>query len=210
MTSCKTTKQKLNHLSPRGEKILLAAQQLFLSHGYDNTSLAMIIEQAGGSRRSIYQEFDNKQGLLMAVMARQVNLQVNNLTGIDYHLPPQLALQSVCEKFLQGLLSETLLALFRLVTNLVSRFPELGEMVYDEGPIIGLTPVCDYLTYLEQQGVLVIEDKTFAAQMLIEMVKGRLHMRALLMPHIQASQAEIGEHVQQTVSLFLKAYQPDN
>ena len=58
-------------ISKRGQRILDVAQTYFYQQGYDETSLAMIIEQAGGSRRSIYADFGNKQGLLMAVVQRQ-------------------------------------------------------------------------------------------------------------------------------------------
>ena len=62
----------LKDLSSRGESILEAAKNLFLKHGYAQTSLEMIIAEAGGSRRSIYNEFGNKQGLLTSVIQQQV------------------------------------------------------------------------------------------------------------------------------------------
>lgn len=48
----------------RRQAILSAATDLFMEHGFEGTSLDMVIERAGGSRRSIYQYFDNKEGLL--------------------------------------------------------------------------------------------------------------------------------------------------
>ena len=54
---------ELMKLSPRGLLILDAAKNLFYHKGFDETSLAMIINEAGGSRRSIYNEFGNKRGL---------------------------------------------------------------------------------------------------------------------------------------------------
>ncbi len=62
-------------LTTRGLLIRDAAQQLFFKHGFDETSLEMIINETGGSRRSIYNEFGNKQGLLLAVVNGQVSKQ---------------------------------------------------------------------------------------------------------------------------------------
>jgi len=193
-------------LSDRGIKILMAAQKLFLEHGYDKTSLEMIINESGGSRRNIYSEFGNKEGLLVAVMREQAKAQVGTLLDINYALPPQQALSEVCEKFLRGMLSETLVGLFRLVSNIVPKIPEVGEMIYHYGPLTGCKPIGDYLAFLQEQGVLQVDDFEFASKLLIEMIKGRLHLRAILVPKESITGAEIKEHVDKTVSLFLKAY----
>lgn len=203
-----TPATSFDQLSDRGKLILAAAQKMFLAHGFEKTSLAMIIEESGGSRRSVYAEFGNKEGLLMAVVASHVSQQVDSLATINYQLPPQQALQQVCEKFLRGLLSPTLLALFRLVANLVVTMPELGKLIFERGPIAGVTPISDYLQYLDNKGLLAIDDKQFAAHMLMEMVKGGLHLKALLLVELTISNEEISQHCERAIKLFLTAYRP--
>ncbi|WP_448546538.1 TetR/AcrR family transcriptional regulator [Thalassotalea fusca] len=195
-------------LSDRGKLILQAAQKLFLSHGYENTSLEMIITESGGSRRNIYSEFGNKEGLLKAVMQEQVRQQVGTLTSIDYTLPPAEALQKVCVPFVSGFLSETLLGLFRLMVNIVPQHPEIGELIYNYGPLTGCQPLSDYLASLNEQGILAIDDTQFAAKLLIEMVKGRLHIRALLLPEHTIPEQDVEDHVAKTIEIFLRAYRP--
>ena len=90
---------EIEKLSPRGVLILDAAQKLFYDLGFDETSLAMIINETGGSRRSIYNEFGNKHGLLMAVIQRQVKTQSEILTSINRDLDAKEALNQVCFKF---------------------------------------------------------------------------------------------------------------
>ncbi|WP_286271252.1 MULTISPECIES: TetR/AcrR family transcriptional regulator [Thalassotalea] len=193
-------------LSERGKKILDAAQQLFLEHGYDNTSLEMIISEAGGSRRNIYSEFGNKEGLLIAVIKEHIAAQVSLLVDIDYDLPPEEALTKVCCRFMDGFLSETVIKLFRLVINIVPTLPQLGELIFHYGPLTGCRPISDYLAYLNKQGVLLIDDSEFAAHLLIEMIKSRLHVQALLLPNNPPTKAEISAHVRQAVPVFLRAY----
>lgn len=197
---------EIKKLSPRGVLILDAAQKLFYNLGFDETSLAMIINDAGGSRRSIYNEFGNKHGLLMAVIQRQVKNQTEILTSINRDLEAKEALNQVCFKFVVGMLSPELMSLFRLVVQQVVKFPELGEMIYKNGPMTGILPLVDYLTWLTEQKVLKIENCHFSAQMLMEMAKGPLHTRSLLLPDNQASEEEISYQVTKAVDIFLHAH----
>jgi TetR/AcrR family transcriptional repressor of mexJK operon len=196
----------ITKLSPRGLLILDAAQNLFYNLGFDETSLAMIINEAGGSRRSIYNEFGNKHGLLMAVIQRQVKTQSEILTSINRELDAKEALNQVCFKFVVGMLSPELMSLFRLVVQQVVKFPELGEMIYKNGPMTGILPLVDYLTWLTEQKVLKIENCHFSAQMLMEMAKGPLHTRSLLLPDKEASDEEILYQVTKAVDIFLHAH----
>ncbi len=194
-------------LTARGLLILDAAQQLFFKHGFDETSLEMIINEAGGSRRSIYNEFGNKQGLLLAVVNRQVSKQAQTLTAINRNLSAKDALNDVCHKFVQGMLSPTIMSLFRLVIQQVVKFPELGEVINQKGRLTGILPLADYLDYLAEQEIIQIEDAHFGAQMLIEMAKGPLHTRALLIPNIAVTEDEISLQVNKAVNIFLKGHQ---
>jgi TetR/AcrR family transcriptional repressor of mexJK operon len=196
----------ITKLSSRGLLILDAAQNLFYNLGFDETSLAMIINEAGGSRRSIYNEFGNKHGLLMAVIQRQVKTQSEILTSINRELDAKEALNQVCFKFVVGMLSPELMSLFRLVVQQVVKFPELGEMIYKNGPMTGILPLVDYLTWLTEQKVLKIENCHFSAQMLMEMAKGPLHTRSLLLPDKEASDEEILYQVTKAVDIFLHAH----
>jgi len=198
---------EITKLSARGQLILDAAQNLFYHQGFDETSLAMIISDAGGSRRSIYNEFGNKQGLLMAVIQRQVKEQSEILTSINRDLAAKEALNQVCFKFVKGMLSPGLMSLFRLVVQQVVKFPELGEMIYQKGPTTGILPLVDYLDWLTEQKILSIDNSHFSAQMLLEMAKGPLHTRSLLLPNQAVADDEIIEQVRNVVDLFLRAHQ---
>tara|TARA_R110001583_G_scaffold39890_1_gene127802 strand:- start:25777 stop:26433 length:657 start_codon:yes stop_codon:yes gene_type:complete len=209
MPNCEKLCKK--ELSSRGQLILASAQKLFLKHGYDETSLEMIISEAGGSRRSIYNEFGNKQGLLMSVIQQQVIIQTATIASIKTtELAPSDALKEMCFRFVKGMVSETLVSLFRLVIQVVPKLPELGVLIYEKGPLKGTKPLTDYLMQLDEEGVLAIDDPFYATQMLMEMVKGRLHFKVLLLPNEKISDADIRQHIDKAVGLFLKAYQPEH
>lgn len=209
MLSCE--KLEKQQLSPRGQLILDAAQKLFLKHGFDKTSLEMIITESGGSRRSIYNEFGNKQGLLMAVLHQQISLQTQTIASITTtKLGYQEALKEMCFRFVKGMVSDTLVSLFRLVIQVVPKLPEVGSLIYEKGPLKGMQPLTEYLMQLNDKKILAIDDPAYATQMLIEMVKGRLHLKVILLPNNKITDAEIHQHVDTAVDLFLKAYQVEN
>ena len=54
-------------------RILDAAEELFAERGFDRTSFADIADRSGISRGSIPWHFENKNGLVMAVVERAVN-----------------------------------------------------------------------------------------------------------------------------------------
>src|SRR3569623_3529210 len=53
----------------RRKAILAAAQKVFLERGYANASIDAVVELAGGSKATVYQQFGYKEGLLGALVA---------------------------------------------------------------------------------------------------------------------------------------------
>jgi len=131
------------------------------------------------------------------------------LNTVDYQLPAEQALKLICFKFVQGFVSETMLSLFRLITQVVVKLPEIGELIFNEGPMKGTAPLSEYLEHLHNEKILNIDDKQYAAQMLIAMSKGRLHLQALLMPKCSLSDEQIAAQIDRAVDLFMKAYRVD-
>jgi AcrR family transcriptional regulator len=49
-------------------EVLLAARKLFFAHGYERTSMAMIIKAAGVSKTTLYARYANKADLFKATV----------------------------------------------------------------------------------------------------------------------------------------------
>ncbi|MDM7517481.1 TetR/AcrR family transcriptional regulator [Lentilactobacillus sp. TOM.63] len=64
----KETLKKMDDLTDKQKQILQAALELFSSQGFSETSSAQIAERAGVAVGSVYQRFQNKQALLVAVL----------------------------------------------------------------------------------------------------------------------------------------------
>ncbi|NBD31436.1 MAG: TetR family transcriptional regulator [Cyanobacteria bacterium] len=170
----------------RREAILKAATDLFLEQGYDRTSLEQIIERAGGSRRTIYQHFGNKEGLFVAVVEAILEHLLERLSMLNWQQnPPEEALVEAGTAFVKALTAPETLATFRMLLTEITRFPHLGETFFRNGPDL-------------------------TARQLLEMMKGDLQLRALLCPENLPTKEEIEVQVRFAVQRFLKSvhYKP--
>ena len=66
----------------RKSELLNIAQELFLAHGYDNTTVNDVIERAGVSKGAFYHYFTSKEAVLEALAERFANRSVAQLGDI--------------------------------------------------------------------------------------------------------------------------------
>ncbi|CAM2934893.1 TetR/AcrR family transcriptional regulator [Helicobacter burdigaliensis] len=115
------------------ERILDIAYKIFLEHGYEKTSLQMIVKETGGSLATIYDIFQNKNNLFKESIAKavthfieefqthlknQTNLQNNSLSLEDY-------LKELGMKLCSNIVSKNSIALHRLVVIEGYKNPDL-------------------------------------------------------------------------------------
>lgn len=190
----------------RREAVLKAATDLFLEQGYDRTSLEQIIERAGGSRRAIYQHFGNKEGLFVAVVEAILEHLLNRLSLLTWQeKDPEEALVQAGTAFVKALTTPRILAAFRMLIAEVTRFPHLGQTFFQDGPERAYQQISDYLQKQTLAGYFKIDHPDIAARQLVEMMKGDLHLRALLCPENLPTNAEIETQVRFAVQTFLYA-----
>ncbi|MFT2092218.1 TetR/AcrR family transcriptional regulator [Paraglaciecola sp. 2405UD69-4] len=189
--------------SERVRLILSAAEALFLEHGYSGTSLHMLTAQAGGSRRTIYAEFGNKEGLFKAVIEQKTNDMASILSEFGDVLDPKNTLVKVCQTFLKKMLQPDMLALFKLMLNTLPFIPDLGDKIYQNAIVKGTKPLAIYLSRLHEAGVININNSLEASQLLLGMVKGPLHLHCLLDASFVPSEQQINGQVEQAVDIFL-------
>ncbi|MEO1207543.1 MAG: TetR/AcrR family transcriptional regulator [Pseudomonadota bacterium] len=188
----------------RREAILEAATELFLKHGYEGTSLDMVIARAGGSRRTVYERFGNKEGLFAAVVEDMLDKLLAKLSQLDWaEGAPQEVLTRIGTAFIRALVAPRAVALFRIVIGEVSRFPKLGTSMFERGPERAYAQVGKYISAQVDGGTFKPVDPDLAARQLLEMIKGDMHLRALLGARRAPSGKEIERHVSSAVATFL-------
>ncbi len=66
-----TPKVSQEHKEQRRAKLIQAATEVFIEHGYENMTMKHVMEKASVSRGGLYQYFENKEDLFEAVIQSQ-------------------------------------------------------------------------------------------------------------------------------------------
>jgi len=189
----------------RRKAVLDAALDLFLQDGFAATSLDRVIEKAGGSRRTIYQTFGGKEGLLRAAVSEACGDLFESLASPEQLLQesPEQALRLVGGQFLEMLISPRRMALLRLVIAESTHSPELGKTFMDSGPERTVDLMLKYFRAAIEAGQLRLSDPEVSARQFLELAKGDLHFRALFHNEIADKETQ-QRYVEAAVSVFLE------
>jgi TetR/AcrR family transcriptional repressor of mexJK operon len=167
--------------------IVQAATRLFLTHNYRSVSMDKIAAAAPVSKATLYNHFTSKNDLFAAVVGELCTSLLQSITLSEDDNAEQ-TLQKIAASFVELLYSADGLAMYRLVVSESHEFPELGQLIYDNGARLALTQLESYLQQLQNTGCFYIPDTHFAADAFFSLLKGDLHFRCLL--GIQAAPTE--------------------
>lgn len=185
--------------------ILAAASRAFVIDGFERTSMDMIAEASGVSKRTVYGHFDSKHALFIAVIetlcAKIVPPSLDDPALED--APVADVLNQIGRQFLRGIYSDQQIELLRTVITDAVRFPELGEVMFD-GPILHSEHVlAAYLRRLAAAGRVRVSKPELGAAQFMGMLKTNIHIRLLLKPHVKVTTAEIDRVVASCSDIFL-------
>ena len=155
--------------TPTGERadrnrhaIVKAARKTFLRDGYD-AGMDSIAAEAGVSKVTVYNHFQNKEALFTAVIGEALDDALGNTlaeaqTNLAKSGDAREALTSTARVWVKGVSQPTVLSLRNLVTGELRRFPELGRAWQAGGPGRFFPMLAEVLTDLAERGELDIPD----------------------------------------------------
>ncbi|NJL40610.1 MAG: TetR/AcrR family transcriptional regulator [Leptolyngbyaceae cyanobacterium RM2_2_4] len=120
--------------SCKPEQILQGAFQVFLQHGYAGTSMDRVATEAGVSKHTIYNHFQGKEGLFIALIERLVlrHFQVEFGCVLPETAPPEKVLRRFAEILLARMDDPEYIAFVRLMIAESGRFPDLAQLYVRE------------------------------------------------------------------------------
>lgn len=189
--------------------VLQAAQKIFFEHGFSAATTDMIQREAKVSKSTLYQHFQNKEGMFRAVIQwvckrNFEEAQLESITGGDI----REKLINLAKAYLRLLMKNETIALFRIVVEVSTVFPHLMEMFYASGPGIFQKTIQKTLSQAMRDGELAIPPAEVmpATLLFCAMVRGEPHLLHILFPHKDFSQKELNAWITLSVDRFLAAY----
>jgi TetR/AcrR family transcriptional repressor of mexJK operon len=187
----------------RRKLILAAAQKVFLERGYANASIDAVVELAGGSKATVYQQFGNKEGLLGALVTEGAE----ELAHLVQDLPLDGALEESLRAFGRGYLGLIMrperLALFRLTIGESGRVPEIGDVFYRTGPQTVAKYMTEFFRGVAAARLIETKDPERTAHQFIHSLRGDLYLQNLLNPTRRPTESELNRHIDFVVDTFL-------
>lgn len=196
------------------DKILRAAEKVFLNYGFRGSNLDEVAEVAGVSKQTVYAHFKSKRELFIAVISAMTGEAADEhrsrIESPTEHGPVDSYLTKYASELLSVVLTPRLLRLRRLVIGEAERFPGLGEALYRNGPASSIARLTKYFEERAARGELMIHDPQAAATYFNWIVMGAPTNQAMMLGDKSVPKPkELQKHVVESVRIFLAAYGPN-
>ena len=193
--------------------IMEAATRVFLQRGYAGTSVDDIAAEAGVSKRTVYNVFDDKEQLFRAILDQAIT------TAERYSLAfgetaaeaddVESALTTLARELAASVLNGRVVPLRRLLIGEASRFPEFAAEYYERAPGRVMAAVATAMRTLGERGLLRIDDPGIAAEHFAFLAIGPSLDRALFDLESDTDAATATRAVERAelgAAAFLRAY----
>jgi TetR/AcrR family transcriptional repressor of mexJK operon len=193
--------------------ILSAGRDLFLTNGYQGTSVDQIAASAEVSKQTVYKHFGDKHELLLAIvdnaLERTVAPFLERIRALADTADLEADLTALAADYLRAVLQEPVVQLRRLVVGEANRVPELAQLYYDQAPARTLAAFADCFSALHDRGLLHVPEPAVAAEHFAFLIVGRSIDQALFYggPQVLAG-VDIDGCTRSGVGVFLAGYRP--
>jgi len=194
--------------------IVQAALRLFLRDGFARTSVDAIAEEAGVSKRTIYNHYGDKKSLFLSVVeetyesmiAAFTDLMTKYLTDVPDDAVDDSIISFACEAALLAAdRSSERSAIIRLIMTEGPHFPELQAVQIRPRGITAA--IAERLARLGARGLLDVPEPEDAASHLFSLTMGQMNNRTLF-GALPVPDAEIRRMATSGARAFLRAYRP--
>lgn len=195
------------------QTILTAGQQLFLSNGYQGTSMDQVAATAAVSKQTVYKYFGEKRELLFAIVTDALEPAAatigDRIAALSDNGDVETDLVSLAGDYLRAVLDERVVQLRRLVIGEANRLPELARLYYEHAPLRTLDALTETFGGLHERGVLNAPEPSLAAEHFAFLVVGRPIDQALFEGARKVLvDFDVDAYARAAVEVFLAAYRP--
>jgi AcrR family transcriptional regulator len=186
-------------------EIVAIAQELFFKEGYASTSMSQVAEAVGGSKTTLYNHFQSKEGLLLAVVQDIVETKPDDYDQATEPKEFRAWLHWFGVATLRRIGSYKYVSLQRLAAAEAMRFPEIGRVFYDAIKP-GYEMAAGLFAEAMNNGVLRRADPAIAVEQFLELCAGWMLRRVIWNIQPLPTKIEIDASVREAVSAFMDGY----
>src|SRR5690606_10570483 len=155
------------------EAILAAAQVLFLSNGYEGSSMDAIAAEAGVSKLTLYSHFKDKEALFCAAVTTTCEKKLpRRLFQLNNDRTIEQVLLEVSEAFHELVNSPESIGLHRVMVAMATQNQPLVRMFFDAGPQQLLLDLEQLFRQADAQELLNVAEPLRAAEHFCSLIKG--------------------------------------
>ena len=189
-----------------------AARALFLRKGYAGTTMEEIAAQAGLTKRTVYNNYGDKDALFTEIVADVLAFAEAFARGLHEEFAARVsganlatALDDLAQRLALGIVRSEVIALRRLLIGEARAFPALGAEYFDRAPGQVIEALASEFKDLGRRGLLRVSDARRAAAQFAYLVAGEPLDRAMLVGTVPAK-AQVIDCARDGVQTFLARY----
>ena len=149
-------------------RIVNAAIELIAKDGFQNMNLDQVVNLAGTSKSAVYELFENKEGLLIAVCDKSIfNSRQIFTDSVSIDLPIAEYLQKFVDMYVQLCHSPLYVAVLRSVFSELGKSPKVGKHFFNIGTARTTSELGQYFALKMSQGELKEMDCAAVAKQMI-------------------------------------------
>lgn len=189
-------------------KILQAAKSIFLKMGYHATNMNQIAKDAGVTKLTVYNHFQDKANLFICAIEESCE---ESICAKEIVLTEESnfeqALYVMCHRALSIIYLPEALKLDRVLFELAAEQSPLTQQFFDASHTRMSNVWCDFFRQAIRLNFIQADDPLKQTEMIVSLMLGLRHYRVLLGLDTVPTAIEIDQMIQQAVELFLLKYQ---
>ncbi len=186
------------------QRLIKAAAEAFMEVGY-RASIDSIAARAGVARQTLYNHFRSKTDLFSEVAHVAAGDILVSLDGNAGDIRDSLLRFGAALR--QRMIGDEGLAMFRILSAEMPRFPDLGQAFFSKGSGQMVRQLAKYFARAMSDGTLRKDAPLFAAEMLLSMLSYDRTRRLFGAPMLAAAKEK--ERIAEIVDCFLRAFSPE-
>ena len=192
-------------------KILQAAKSIFLKMGYHATNMNQIAKEAGVTKLTVYNHFQDKGNLFICAIEESCEESIRTkqfeLTAdSDF----KQALQLMCQRALSIIYLPEALKLDCLLFELAAEQSPLTQQFFDASHTRMCHVWCDFFEQAIAFKFIQADAPLKQTELIISLMLGIRHQQVLLGLAQVPTADEIDQIIQHAIEIFLLKYQPKN